>query len=113
MGCKIESRLTISDLRETPLISLSVRFIPFLHKYATSLAPPLLTLPAFAFAALEPLLGSESNGEKKGEGRGREREREREGEGEREEGRGTAQWKRRRVGRQARERTSEERDGIF
>jgi len=58
------------DLRETSPISSPICFIPFLHKYATSLAPPLLTLPAFAFAALEPLLGSESTGEKKGEGRG-------------------------------------------
>ena len=41
-----------------------------------SLAPLLLTLPAFAFTALEPLLGTESTGEKKGEGGGEERERE-------------------------------------
>ena len=33
----------------------------------TSLAPLLLTLSSFAFAALEPLLGTESAGEKKGE----------------------------------------------
>ena len=75
MGGKIGSGLTVSDLRETSLISSPVRFVPFLHKYATSLAPPLLTLLAFAFAALEPLLGTESTGEKKGEGGGRERER--------------------------------------
>ena len=62
------------DLRETFLISSPAHFAPFLHKYAMSLAPPLLTLPAFAFAALEPLLGIKSTGEKKGEGRGREGE---------------------------------------
>ena len=56
------------DLRETFSISSPARFASFLHKYAMSLAPPLLTLPAFAFAALEPLLGMESTREKKGEG---------------------------------------------
>ena len=74
MGGKIGSRLTVPDLRETFPILSPAHFTSFLHKYATSLAPPLLTLPAFAFAALEPLLGTESAGEKKGEGRERERE---------------------------------------
>ena len=37
-----------------------------------SLAPLLLTLPAFAFSALNLLLRTESTGEKKGEGGGRE-----------------------------------------
>ena len=73
MGGKIGSRLTVSNLRETSPITSPVRFAPFRHKYVTSLAPPLLTLPTFAFAALEPLLGTESAGEKKGEGRERER----------------------------------------
>ena len=74
MGGLIGSGLTAPDLMETSPISSPVRFAPFLHKYVTSLAPLLLTLPAFAFAALEPLLGTESAGEKEGEGRGRERE---------------------------------------
>ena len=56
MGGKIGSRLTVSDLGETFPISSPVRFTFFLHKYAMNLAPPLLTLPAFALAALEPLL---------------------------------------------------------
>jgi hypothetical protein len=56
------------DLRETSPISSPDYFIPFLHKYETSLAPPLLTLAAFAFAAFELLLRTESAGEKKGEG---------------------------------------------
>ena len=77
MGGKIGSRLTVPDLRVTSSISSPVHFIPFLHKYATSLAPPLLTLPTFAFVALEPLLGTESTREKKGE-RDRLKERERE-----------------------------------
>ena len=64
------------DLRETSPISSPVHFIPFLHKYVSSLAPLLLTLPAFAFSALELLLRIESAGEKKGEGGGREGERE-------------------------------------
>ena len=71
MGGKIGSGLTVPDLGETFPISSLARFTSFLHKYAMSLAPLLLTLPAFAFAALEPLLGTESTGEKKGEGRGR------------------------------------------
>ena len=68
MGGKIGSGLTISDSRETSPILSPIHFTPFQHKYATSLAPPLLTLPAFAFAAPELLLGTESAGEKKGEG---------------------------------------------
>ena len=75
MGGLIGSRLTAPDLRETSPISSPVCFTPFLHKYVTSLAPLLLTLPAFAFSALEPLLRIESTGEKKGEERARERER--------------------------------------
>ena len=74
MGSKIGSGLTAPDLRETSPILSPVRFAPFLHKYVMSLAPLLLTLSAFAFTALEPLLGIESAGEKKGEGRGREGE---------------------------------------
>ena len=76
MGGKIRSGLTMPDLRETFPILSPARFTPFLHKYAMSLAPPLLTLPAFAFAALEPVARIR---EHRGEGRrARERERERE-----------------------------------
>ena len=64
------------DLRETSPVSSPVCFIPFLHKYITSLAPPLLTLPALVFSASKPLLRTGSAEEKKGEGRGRERGRE-------------------------------------
>ena len=74
MGGKIGSGLTMLDLRETSPILSPVCFAPFLHKYVTSLTPLLLTLSAFAFTALEPLLGTESTEEKKGEGRGREGE---------------------------------------
>ena len=74
MGDLIGSGLTMPNLRETSLISSPVRFAPFLHKYVMSLAPLLLTLPAFAFSALKPLLRIESAGEKKGEGGRRERE---------------------------------------
>ena len=66
------------DLRETSPVSSPIRFVPFLHKYVTSLTPPLLTLPALVFSASKPLLRTGSAGEKKGEGRGREGERERE-----------------------------------
>ena len=75
MGGLIGSGLTAPDLRETSLVSLPIRFAPFPHKYITSLTPLPFTLPTFAFAALEPLLGTESAGEKKREGRERERAR--------------------------------------
>ena len=68
MGGLIGSELTVPDLRETSPISSLIHFAPFLHKYMMSLAPLLLTLPAFASATLEPLLGIESAREKKGEG---------------------------------------------
>ena len=68
MGGLIGSRLTAPDLRETSPISSPVCFTPFLHKYVTSLAPLLLTLPAFALSAFKPLLKTESAGERKGEG---------------------------------------------
>ena len=73
MGGLIGFGLTAPDLRKTSLISSPVRFAPFLHKYVMSLAPLLLTLPAFAFSAFEPLLRTESAREKKGEERERER----------------------------------------
>ena len=66
LGGLIGSGLTALDLRETSPISSPVHFSPFLHKYVTSLAPLLLTLPAFTFSAFEPLLRTESAGEKKG-----------------------------------------------
>ena len=75
MGCLIGSRLTVPDLRETSPILSHIHFAPFPHKYMTSLAPLLLTLPTFAFSTLVSLLRTESAGEKKGEGQGRERER--------------------------------------
>ena len=63
------------DSRETSPISSLGRFVLSLHKYETSLAPPLLTFPVLAFSAYEPLSRTESTGEKKGEERERERER--------------------------------------
>ena len=80
MGGLIGSRLTAPDLRETSLVLSPIRFAPLPHKYMMSLAPLLLTLPTFAFSALERLLRTEeeSTGEKKGEGGGKARERERE-----------------------------------
>ena len=56
MGGEIGSGLYAPDLRETSPISSPSGFILPLHKYVKSLAPPLLTLPAFAFAASKPLL---------------------------------------------------------
>ena len=72
MGGLIGSRLTAPYLRETSPILPPVHFAPFPHTYVSSLAPLLLTLPAFAFSALNLLLRTESTGEKKGEGGGRE-----------------------------------------
>ena len=71
---KSDLDLLCLDSRETSPISSPDRFVLSLHKYETSLAPPLLTLPVFAFSAFEPLPRIESVGEKKGEERERERE---------------------------------------
>ena len=74
---KSDLDLPCPDSRETSPISSPDRFVLSLHKYETSLAPPLLTFPVLAFSAFEPLPRTESAGEKKGEEREREKERER------------------------------------
>ena len=56
MGGEIGSGLYAPDLRETTPISSPGGFISSLHKNAKSLALPLLTFSAFAFAASVPLL---------------------------------------------------------
>ena len=76
MGGDIGSGLYAPDLRETSPISSPVYFAFILHKYAMSLAPPLLTLPALAFAALEPLPERRAPGRRRETGEA-ERERER------------------------------------
>ena len=64
-------------MRETSPISSPVRFTFTLHKYATSLAPPLLTLPILALPYLSHRQSREPQEEERKEARQRERERER------------------------------------
>ena len=75
MGGKIGSGLTVPDLGETSPISSPVRFAFTLHKYATSLAPPLLTLPVLALPSLSRRQSREPREEEMKEVRQRERER--------------------------------------
>ena len=63
------------DLRETSPISSPVRFAFILHKYVTSLAPPLLTLPTLALPSLSRCQSREPREEEGREARRRERER--------------------------------------
>ena len=56
VGGEIGSGLYALDLRETSPISSPGGFVSSLHKYAKSLALPLLTFSVFAFAASVPLL---------------------------------------------------------
>ena len=74
MGSKIGSGLTAPDLRETSPISSPVRFAFTLHKYATILAPPLLTLPVLALPYLSCRQSRVRREEEGKEARQRERE---------------------------------------